>query len=85
MSSLDKFSNLELAQALAERMIIAPKDWHRLKSNRQAQAMQQITAGLILLLKGEQNESLTRFQHVVGWLNYSISTPKCPTHGTKKK
>ncbi len=37
-SQLNEFSNLELAQALMERLSITPDDWHRLKSNRNFRA-----------------------------------------------
>jgi len=33
-SQINEFSDLELAQALMERLSISPDDWHRLKSNR---------------------------------------------------
>ncbi len=81
MSFQNDPSNLELAQSLAQRMIIEPNDWHRLKANRQAQCLQQITAGLVFLLKGEHLESLTRLRQAVAWLEGSISPPPCPTHG----
>jgi len=85
MSSLDKSSTLELAQALAERVVIAPVDWHRLKANRQAQSLQQITAALVFLLKDDQTEALVRLKQASGWLDRSISAPPCPTHGGAKK
>jgi hypothetical protein len=84
MSNLEQFTDLELAQVLAERMGIQPNDWHRLKGDRSAQAKQQIIAGLIFLLKGEQSESLIRLQQATAWLDRSISAPPCPTHGPKK-
>jgi hypothetical protein len=84
MSSLNDLTSLELAQALAERLIITPDDWHRLKSNRQAQAMQQISAALVFLLKNNSSEALARLNQASGWLDRSISAPPCPTHGTAK-
>ena len=82
--TLSQFSTLELAQALAERLTIAPNDWHRLKSNRKAQAGQQLAAALVFLLKEQPQESLDRLNQAVGWLDRSISAPPCPTHGNKK-
>lgn len=80
-SSLEELSTLALAQALAERLAIAPKDWHRLKANRSAQAGQQISAALVFLLKDHPQEALPHLQQATGWLDRSISAPPCPTHG----
>ncbi|NJL02661.1 MAG: hypothetical protein HC838_09375 [Spirulinaceae cyanobacterium RM2_2_10] len=74
-------STLELAQRLAERLAIAPNDWHRLKANRPAQASQQVAAALVFLLKQQPEEALLRLQQATGWLDRSISAPPCPTHG----
>jgi hypothetical protein len=82
-NKLTEFSTLELAQALAERLVIAPNDWHRLKSNRQARASEQAAAALVFLLKNQSEEALPRFHTTVGWLDRSISAPPCPTHGHK--
>ena len=82
-SPLQEFSTLELAQALAERLAIAPSDWHRLKSNRQARAREQVAAALVFLLNDNQSEVLPRLQQAQGWLDRSISAPPCPTHGEK--
>lgn len=84
METLNQFSTVELAQALAERLSIQPQDWHRLKANRNAQASQQVAAGLVFLLKAQPEEALMRFRQAVGWLDRSISAPPCPTHGHKK-
>ena len=81
--ALNQISTLELAQALAERLAIAPNDWHRLKANRQAQAGQQAAAALVFLLNEQPQEALIRFQQASGWLDRSISAPPCPTHGKK--
>ncbi|MBR8829092.1 MAG: hypothetical protein DSM107014_14535 [Gomphosphaeria aponina SAG 52.96 = DSM 107014] len=78
---LNEVSTLELAQALAERLAIAPNDWHRLKANRKAQALQQATAALVFLLKDNPAEALLRFNQAAGWLDRSLSAPPCPTHG----
>lgn len=80
---LDSVSTSELAQVLAERLSIAPQDWHRLKANRQAQAGQQIAAALVFLLKDQPQEALTHLNQAVGWLDRSISAPPCPTHGNR--
>jgi hypothetical protein len=82
---LKEASAVELAQALAERLAIAPNDWHRLKANRQAQAKQQVASALVFLLKDEPQEALVRLQQAVGWLDRSISAPPCPTHGDRHK
>ena len=76
----NQLSTLELAQALAERLAIAPADWHRLKANRQAQAGQQAAAALVFLLKDQPQEALLRLQQASGWLDRSLSTPRCPDH-----
>lgn len=78
-----ELTTLELAQALAERLAIAPGDWHRLKANRSAQASQQVAAALVFLLKDQPEEALLRLQQATGWLDRSISAPPCPTHGSK--
>lgn len=81
VKSLEDATTLELAQALAQRCRIAPKDWHRLKANRQAQASQQAAAALVFLLSDQSEEALIRFQQATGWLDRSISAPPCPSHG----
>ncbi|MBW4648583.1 MAG: hypothetical protein KME06_07760 [Kastovskya adunca ATA6-11-RM4] len=81
--ALNALSTLELAQALAERLAIAPNDWHRLKSNRKARASEQAAAALVFLLKDHSEDALARFQQASGWLDRSISAPPCPTHGSR--
>lgn len=81
---LQEFSDIELAQALLERLGISPNDWHRLKSNRKARASEQVAAALVFLLKDEKEEAQQRLQQAVGWLDRSISAPPCPTHGTHR-
>ncbi|AFZ36758.1 hypothetical protein Sta7437_3251 [Stanieria cyanosphaera PCC 7437] len=81
---LKEIDTVELAQVLAERLAIAPQDWHRLKANRQAQAGQQLGAALVFLLKNQPQEALLRLHQATGWLDRSISAPPCPTHGEKK-
>jgi hypothetical protein len=78
---LDQFSTIELAQTLAERLAIAPNDWHRLKSNRKAQAGQQLAAALVFLIKDRPLEALPHLNQATGWLDRSVSAPPCPTHG----
>jgi hypothetical protein len=80
--TLADYSTLELAQALAERLAIAPADWHRLKSNRKARAAEQAATAMVYLLKDQPEESLARLQQATGWLDRSISAPPCPTHGS---
>lgn len=82
LPSTDDFTTLELAQALAQRLAIAPNDWHRVKSNRKVRASEQTIAALIFLLKDQPEEALIRLQQGVGWLDHSLSAPPCPTHGT---
>jgi hypothetical protein len=76
-----ELSTVELAQALAERLAIAPSDWHQLKANRKARAAEQAAIALLYLLKDQPPEALERLQQSVGWLDRSISAPPCPTHG----
>lgn len=78
-----QLSTLELAQILAEKMAIAPNDWHRLKNNRKAQAGQQLASALVFLLKNETEEALERVNQTQGWLDGSISPLPCPNHGNK--
>jgi hypothetical protein len=73
-----------LAQALAERLAIAPQDWHRLKSNRQAQAGQELAAALVYLLKDNPQEALLHLKQAEGWLDRTLTSPPCPTHGPQK-
>ena len=80
---LEEFTTLELAQALAARMGIAPNDWHRLKGNRKAQAGQLMASALVFLLKDKPSEALARLKQSSGWLDQSISQLPCPTHGNK--
>lgn len=82
-SQLNEVSTLELAQALMERLSISPNDWHRLKSNRNSRASEQVAAALVFLLKNQPQEALARLEQAAGWLDRSISAPPCPTHGHK--
>lgn len=82
-NSLEEFTTLELAQILSDRMRITPNDWHKLKSNRKAQAGQQLASALVFLLKDENQEALERIKQSSGWLDKSISPLPCPTHGNK--
>jgi hypothetical protein len=75
---LANLTDLELAQALAERSAIAHQDWHRLKGNRQAQAKQQLTSALVFLLKNQPQEALQHLSQATGWLNGSLASPPCP-------
>lgn len=79
-----EFSDLELAQALAERSVIAHQNWHRLKGNRQAQAKQQLTSALVFLLKDRPQEALQHLNQATGWLNGSLASPPCPDAQKKK-
>ena len=79
--NLNELSTVELAQALAARLAIAEKDWHRLKANRSARAGEQAAAALVFLLKKQPAEALPRLKQAAGWLDGSISAPPCPTHG----
>ncbi len=81
--NLEEMSTLELAQALAERLIIHEKDWHRLKNNRPARASEQTATALVYLLKSEPQEALSRLQQACGWLDKTVSAPPCPSHGTR--
>lgn len=78
---LQDVSTLELAQILADRLSIAPNDWHRLKADRKAQAGQQTAAALVFLLSDRKDDAIAHLQQATGWLDRSISAPPCPTHG----
>jgi hypothetical protein len=78
--SLDQLSDLELAQALAERLAIKPMDWHRLNRNRQVRAQEQLAAALVFLLNQQPEEALLRVEQAAGWLNHTLTAPPCPTH-----
>ncbi|MDJ0577955.1 MAG: DUF6439 family protein [Xenococcaceae cyanobacterium MO_234.B1] len=75
---LADLSDLELVQALSERLAIAHQDWHRLKGDRKAQAGQQIASALVFLLKDRQPEALVHLNQAVGWLDRSLKAPSCP-------
>ncbi|MEG3858184.1 DUF6439 family protein [Microcoleus sp. herbarium12] len=79
--NLNDLSTVELAQALAARLAISERDWHRLKTNRSARAGEQAAAALVFLLKNQPEEALPRLNQAAGWLDRSISAPPCPTHG----
>jgi hypothetical protein len=85
ISQLNDLGTLELAQALMARLSISPDDWHRLKSNRNARASEQVAAALVFLVKNEPQEAQARLEQAVGWLDKSISAPPCPTHGHKRE
>jgi Family of unknown function (DUF6439) len=77
-------SALKLAQQLAYELTITSGDWHRLKSNRQARALEQISVALVYLLNHQTDEALARLNQATGWLDRTISAPPCPTHGPQK-
>ncbi|MGD1806139.1 DUF6439 family protein [Dapis sp. BLCC M126] len=81
---LQEYSTLELAQALAQRLAIPERDWHRLKSNRQVRALELTVAALVFLIKGQPTEAIARLNQAIRWLDRSISAPPCPTHGSQK-
>ncbi len=81
---LSTTAKLELAQDLAAQVSIASHDWHRLKANRQARALEQAAAAMVFLLKDQPQEALVRLQQAVGWLDRSIKAPPCPTHGHRQ-
>ncbi len=80
-TTIDSLSTLELAQALAERLRIDERDWHRLKANRPARAKEQAATALVFLLTDQPNEALSRLTQAAGWLDKSVSAPPCPSHG----
>ncbi|XGV99003.1 MAG: DUF6439 family protein [Leptolyngbya sp. BL-A-14] len=82
---LSAYSAAELAQALLEKLAIADRDWHRLKSNRKARANEQAAAAIVFLLKDQPEEALPRLQQAVGWLDRSVSAPPCESHGKRGK
>lgn len=69
---------IELAQALAQKLAIGHKDWHRLQANRSARAKEQAAVALVYLLKGDNDQALAHLQQASGWLDRSISSPGCP-------
>lgn len=80
-NSIKSANSLELAQALAEQLSISPRDWHRLKGDRKAQAKQQIASALVLLLNDQPQAALAHLNQATGWLDRSISPLPCPDHG----
>jgi hypothetical protein len=80
----DDLTDLELAQALAERLAIKPADWHRLNRDRRIRAKEQLAAALVFLLKDNSEEALARVEQAAGWLNHSLQAPPCPSHGDRK-
>ena len=80
----EDLTDLELAQALVERNLIAHQDWHRLKGNRKAQAKQQLASALVFLLKDRPQEALERINQAAGWLDGSLKSPPCPDARRKK-
>jgi hypothetical protein len=76
-------ASLSLAQKLSESLTISSVDWHRLKANRRARALEQAGVAIVFLLKDQPEEALARLQQAVGWLDRSISAPPCPTHGDR--
>ncbi|MCL2932883.1 MAG: DUF6439 family protein [Trichodesmium sp. MAG_R03] len=81
---LQEYSTLELAQALAQKLAISERDWHRLKSNRQVRALELTVAALVFLIKSQPTEAIARLNQAIKWLDRSISAPPCPTHGSQK-
>lgn len=84
-SPTEGLSDVELAQILAQRLAIKPQDWHRLSSNRNVRAAEQLAAALVFLLKEQPAEALVRTQQATGWLDKTLKAPPCPTHGPSAK
>ncbi|MGB3404724.1 MAG: DUF6439 family protein [Microcoleaceae cyanobacterium] len=82
---LKELTSLELAQLLLEQLAIGERDWHRLKSNRQARASEQVASALVFLLKQQPEEVIPRLNQAIGWLDRSVSAPPCPSHGNREK
>ena len=80
----DDLTDLELAQALAQRSVIAHQNWHRLKGNRPAQAKQQLTSALVFLLKNQPEQALPHLKQATGWLDGSLASPPCPDAQRRK-
>ena len=80
----EDLTDLELAQALVERNLIAHQDWHRLKGNRKAQAKQQLASALVFLLSDRPQEALERINQAAGWLDGSLKSPPCPDAQKKR-
>ena len=59
---------LDTAQRLSQMLTIGSMDWHRLKSNRKARALEQCAGAIVYLLKNQPDEALARLQQAVGWL-----------------
>jgi hypothetical protein len=76
---------IETAQQLSEMLTIGSMDWHRLKSNRKARALEQCAGAIVYLLKNQPDEALIRLQQAVGWLDHSLAAPPCPTHGPNQQ
>lgn len=83
-SVLQSFDAQILAQALAEKLAIAPNDWHRLSSNRSVRAREQAAAALVYMLKNQPDEAIPRLQQAIGWLDKTLKAPPCPTHAEKR-
>ena len=64
---LQEYSTLELAQALAQRLAIPERDWHRLKSNRQVRALELTVAALVFLIKAQPTEAIERLKQAISW------------------
>ncbi|MGD1897620.1 MAG: DUF6439 family protein [Phormidesmis sp.] len=84
-TALKSFSPEALAQALAEKLAIAPTDWHKLSANRYVRAREQAAAALVYMLKDQPEEALPRLTQAVGWLDKTLKAPPCPTHGEKRQ
>ena len=82
--SIQELTTIEIAQVLAARLAIASNDWHKFKNNRQAQAAQQASAGLVLLLKGQKESAIANLSQAVGWLDKSVNPLPCESHKSKK-
>lgn len=80
---LNELSPEVLAQTLSEKLTISATDWHRLSSNRNIRAREQVAAALVYVLKENSTEAIPRLQQAIGWLDKTLKAPPCPTHGEK--
>ena len=75
---------LQLAESLQRQLAINERDWHQLKSNRHRRAAEQLSAALLLLMRGgaqADSDVLALLQSAQRWIKREQRDPGCPDHG----
>ena len=80
--------SLDLAEALLQRLAIGDREWHAVKNQPSRRAAEQLAAGLVQLLSGEDPRrreagearlrAVALVENGLDWLRGNLRDPGCP-------